>query len=105
MSDSNPYRLWIYGRDHLDDPEFIADLVDLGVTHSAANAITKVAWCLGLCILTSGTLEEMEQLQDALAAKGYQSKIDFRGKPRSKPSIWEDAEEVADSEEGDSDFP
>ena len=78
MNNTNPYRLWIYGRDEMHAPEFIKDLIGLGITPSRANAITKVAYCLGLCILKKGTLEQMEELHDALAAKGYQSKIDFR---------------------------
>ena len=41
----------------------------------------EIAWCLGLCTLATGTLDEMEQLQTALEARGYQSKIDFRNKP------------------------
>lgn len=86
MSNTNHYRLWIYGRDEMHDPEFIKDLISLGITSSHANAITKVAYCLGLCILTKDTLEQMEGLHDALAAKGYRSKIDFHDKPRLTPT-------------------
>jgi len=83
MSHENaPYRLLIHGRDKLQDPEFIADLVDLGIDPWVANASTKVAWCLGLSHLTTGTLEELSELQDALAARGYESRIQFRDRPR-----------------------
>ena len=91
MSTTNHYRLWIYGRDEMHDPEFIMDLMRLGITWSRANAMTKVAYCLGLSILKKGTLEEMERLQDALTAKGYRSKIDFRDTPYPNSTFhWED---------------
>ena len=64
MSNTSHYHLWIYGRDEMHDPDFIKDLIGLGITPSRANAITKVAYCLGLCILTKGTLEEMEDLHE-----------------------------------------
>lgn len=93
MNNSNSYRLWIYGRDELHDPQFIKDLIDLGIKPFVANANTKVAYCLGLCILTKGTLEQMERMHDALAAKGYRSRIDFRDTPHPNSTIrWEDGD-------------
>ena len=93
MSTTNHYRLWIYGRDEMHDPEFIKDLVGLGITSSRANAITKVAYCFGLCILTRGTLEQMEGLHDALAAKGYRSKVDFRDTPRPHSTVRRESDD------------
>jgi hypothetical protein len=99
MTDGN-YRLFIHTSERLIDPGYVKDLTDLGITEFVAKGSVAVAYCFGECVLTWGTLEEMEQLQEALEAKGHQSRIDYRDKPRLGPSIFE-YEEESDEEEDD----
>ena len=80
MSNSN-YRLLIRTDEKLVDPDYVKDLMDLGVSPFVAKGSVAVAYCLGECILAWGTLEEMERLQKAIATKGHQSRIDFRDEP------------------------
>ena len=82
MSDN--YRLYIRTSQKLTDPEYTKDLIDVGISPFVAKGSVAVAYCFGECVLARGTLDEMEQLQKAIAAKGRDSRVVFRDKPHDE---------------------